>query len=198
MLDAHDLPSERPRGLRLTILDVPWFRVDDRPPRMWSWSPHSAPRSRFDPAGGGHRVRYAAGTLRGAIRERFHDDRRWITAAGLEARVVEVRGRVRVLDLRQERVLDALRVDDEINVGRSHRVLRCSQHLATLLPQWFETRCDGVVYRSRTTPETSVNLAFFSWAPLTAIDIGALADQQALLANLVADDGFRVDLPGWT
>jgi len=51
------------------------------------------------------------------------------------------------------------------------------------------------VYRSRTTPERSANLAFFSHAPLTARRLGNLGDQTALLAAGVLSDGFAVE--GW-
>lgn len=49
------------------------------------------------------------------------------------------------------------------------------------------------MYRSRTTPQRSANLAFFEHAPLTATSLGRLGDQPGVLAAGVASDGFTVD-----
>ncbi len=54
-------------------------------------------------------------------------------------------------------------------------------------------RCQGIVYRSRTTPQRSANLAFVERAPLTATTLGRLGEQSSLLATAVVSDGFTVD-----
>ena len=52
--------------------------------------------------------------------------------------------------------------------------------------------CDGIVYRSRTTPQSSVNLAFFADHPLTVRHAGPLGEQHTLLSALVVADGFAI------
>jgi hypothetical protein len=51
------------------------------------------------------------------------------------------------------------------------------------------------VYRSRTTPERSANLAFFSHAPLTARRLGNLGDQTALFTHMAVPVMTRLRLP---
>lgn len=172
-----------------------WWRIDATAPADWAWRPFPRPRHRFDPAAGGHRVRYAARTERGAFRERFHDSRRRIGGAQAGLWVIELTGRLRVLDLRSERTLDLLGLDDEVNVGRDPRVLAATQRLMARLIEWYGEDLHGVVYRSRTTPRTSANLAFLPWAPLAAVDEGRLESRRGTLAALVLDDGFTVDAP---
>jgi predicted amidophosphoribosyltransferase len=110
---------------------------------------------------------------------------------------VRLSGRLRVLPLSSEQVLDRLGLDDELSVGRSRRVFDATQLLAQRLLEWYGERCDGITYRSRTTPRTSSNLAFFAWARLSKHVEGRLDERRALLAELTVDDGFTVDLPGW-
>jgi len=196
-LSAADLPDTRPPGLRLTSVDARWWRLDAQPPADWSWRPFPTAVNRFDPAGGEIRARYAASTARGAFRERYAEARRHITDRDAGVRLVRLTGRLRVLDLRSEQVLDRLHLDDEISTGRAPRVFAACGALSALVVRWYAERCHGVVYRSRTTPVSSANLAFFSWAPVVAADLGGLTDHRGLLAHLILDDGFRVDLPGW-
>lgn len=108
---------------------------------------------------------------------------------------MEVSGRLRVLDLRNEHTLDALRVDDEINVGRDLRVLQTTQLLADRLVEWYGNSLHGVLYRSRTTPSASPNLAFFEVAPTRLVDHGQLRLRTAALARLVLRDRFAVEFP---
>lgn len=53
-------------------------------------------------------------------------------------------------------------------------------------------RCQGIVHRSRTTPQSSADLAFFAPEPTRGTDLGPLADQRGLLASCVRSDGFRI------
>jgi len=197
-LSVDDLPDRPPAGLRLSSLDVAWWRLDVDPPDAWRWQPYPTLRGQFDPDPGTARVRHAARTLRGAFRERCADARRVIHAGEWDTQVVRLTGRVRVLDLRTESVLDALGLDDEISTGRDPRVLRASRVLCARLVAWYGPRLHGVVYRSRTTPASSANLAFFSATPLVARAVGTVGEFDELLTALIVDDGFRVDLAGWT
>jgi hypothetical protein len=190
---AGDLPEGRPTGLRLREVDATWYRLDADPPDRWDWSAYPVPRNRFDPADGSARTRYAAGTARGAFRERFHDRGRILRERELGLNLVRLTGTVRLLDLRQESTLDRLGLDDEINVGRSARLLAASRLLASRVTAWYGERCHGLVYRSRTTPQTSPNLAFWEWSRLTGTDLGPARDHRGLLDALVVDDGFTID-----
>ena len=143
-------------------------------------------------------MRYAARTERGAFREHFAEARRTITARHAGLSVVRLTGRLRVVDLRNEGVLDALGLDGEISTGRSERAFEACWALAERLVDWYGERLHGIVYTSRTTPQTSANLAFLRSAPLRVVAVHPLVDRRALLAQLILDDGFRVDLPGWT
>jgi hypothetical protein len=185
----------RPPGLRLVTRRHAWFRLDHQPPRVWRWRGFPAPQHRFDPASGAFRVRYAADSLRAALRERFDAEGRVVSRAHLELRVVQLVGAVTVLDLRQERVLDALGIDDQISTSRAPDVWDACHALTDRLETWFPERLHGLVYRSRTTPQRAANLAFLQRAPLTTRDLGPLRAQEALLAAAVTSEGFLVE--GW-
>lgn len=129
------------------------------------------------------------------MRERFDASERIVRAADLDLHLVELTGTAHVLDLRRDRTLDALGLDDQISTSRAPGVWAAAQQLADLVRDWFGARCHGIVYRSRTTPQRSANLAFFEHAPLAAIDRGTLRAQDALLASCVLSDGFAVQ--GW-
>lgn len=189
------LPVSQPPGLRLATLRRTWYRLDAQHPSRWTWRPFPSPRSRFDSAGGTVRVRYAGDEPRVAMRESFDRDERIVSRRRLEMRLVELIGTVRVLDLRRDRTLDALGLDDRISTGRAAAVWVACQQLIDLVHEWFGERCDGVVYRSRTTPERGANLAFFAHAPLTARDLGPLGEQEELLRSCVLADGFTIR--GW-
>jgi hypothetical protein len=192
---VESLPAERPGRLRLSSLDVEWWRIDEREPSAWSWSGYPVPHNRFDVRGA--RVRYAARTERGAFREHFAESGRVLTPRHADLWIVRLRGRIRVLDLRHERALDALGLDGEISTSRSARVFRTCWELSSRAHRWYGDDLHGIVYTSRTTPQTSANLAFFEAAPLSAESVGRLQDRGQLLGQLIVDDGFRVDLPGW-
>ena len=188
-------PDIRPPGLRLTVLRHPWYRLDGEPPSGWRWSAFPDPRCRFDSASGAFRVRYAGDAQRVAMRERFDDEGRIVSTDELRLNLVELTGAVRALELRQDRTLDALDLDEQINTSRAPVVWGACQRLADRVHIWYGNRCEGIVYRSRTTPQRSANLAFFAHAPLTARTLGRLGDQTGLLAACVLSDGFAVD--GW-
>ena len=169
--------------------------MDREPPQRWSWQAFSSPRYRFDSASGAMRVRYAADAPRVAMRERFDEAARVVRRSDRTLRLVELAGSVHVLDLRRDRVLDALGLDDQINTARAEDVWMACQRLSDLVRNWFGDVCDGIAYRSRTTPERGTNLAFFEHAPLSARDLGPLIDQAELLMSCVLTDGFIVR--GW-
>lgn len=169
--------------------------MDPAAPNQWRWAAFPTPRFRFDSATGARRVRYAGDAQRVAMRERFDDTARVVSVADLGLELVELTGTIRVLDLRSERNLDALGLDDQISTGRSPGVWAACQHLADLTGSWYGERCQGIVYRSRTTPQRSANLAFFAHAPLRAARLGPLGAQHGLLAACVLSDGFAVQ--GW-
>jgi hypothetical protein len=194
-VDTDRLAERRPPGLALTTLRHPWYRIESADPDTWSWDPYPSPRSRFDSAAGVVRVRYAGQTSRVAMRERFDGQRRRMRPADLDLRLVELTGAVRVLDLRRDRTLDALGFDDQVSTSRAPEVWAVCRQLTDRVHAWFGERCDGLVYRSRTTPERAANIAFFAHAPLVARSLGALRDQGTLIDTCILTDGF--DVRGW-
>lgn len=189
------LPRTRPPALRLVSRRRRWWRLDAADPAEWTWEPFPEVRHRFDSARGQARVRYAADAMRVAMRERFDAEGRIVSTEHLDLHVVEITGTARVLDLRQDAVLDALGLDDQVSTSRAPEVWAACQELADRVQEWFGPRVDGLVYRSRTTPQRSANLAFWGHAPLQARSLGLLRDHEGLLAASVASDGFTV--LGW-
>jgi hypothetical protein len=181
--------------LRLTTIRRTWYRIDTEQPRLWSWDAYPRPRNRFDSAAGAFRIRYAGDAPRVAMRERFDESKRVIRADQLALQLAELTGPVRVVDLRRDQTLDALGLDDQISTSRARDVWPACHRLADLVHDWFGDRCDGIVYRSRTTPERSANLAFFAHAALRAGGLGALADNPQLLLECTVADGFQI--MGW-
>lgn len=169
-----------------------WYRIDAQPPESWTWTGYPEPRSRFDSASGQSRVRYAGDAPRVAMRERFDREQRVVPLSALDAHLTELTGRIQVLDLLRDQTLDALGVDDQISTSRAPDVWAACHHLIDLVHDWFGERCDGIAYRSRTTPEHSANLAFFAHAPLRARDLGTLASNEQLLLECSAADGFHI------
>lgn len=195
VLSVGALPRKRPDRLGLTTVRASWWRLDEHDPNAWSWAGFPLPRNRFDVPRA--RVRYAALTERGAFREHFAESGRFITGRHAGLRVIRLTGNLHVVDLRNEATLDQLGLDAEISTGRAARVLDTCRALAERLLDWYGTDLHGVAYTSRTTPQTSANLAFFAHAPLRASSLGGIGDRTDLLTQLVLDDGFRIDLPGW-
>jgi len=194
---AFELPADRPAGLRRPrAVDVNLTRVDTNDPATWSWGGFAQPFHRFDPRSGSFRVRYAGWTSRAALRERFPDRR--IPEGDADLRLVTLHGRVRMLDLTSESVLDALDVDDRISTGRLPRIrtrerpdpfLDTCGRLADLVAGWWDD-VHAIRYRSRTTP-SQTNVAFCQHADLEteAVPLAAATD---LLVTAVIGDGFSV------
>ncbi|MBS4728707.1 RES family NAD+ phosphorylase [Mycobacterium sp. SM1] len=186
------LPDARPRGLRrrrVTAGTEIW-RLDATAPADWTWAGFPTPRHRFDPESGAFRTRYAAASLVGAFRERYRATGLVIPAdhaAHHLVRLVAAR-HLRVLDLRTERNLDALRVDDQISTGMHPEVWTTCHRLADAVRRWWPD-LDAIVYRSRTTPETSANFAFFA-ADAFAVDSCTVGERTDILTNLVLHHGF--------
>jgi len=159
------LPVDRPDGLHLLGLPTgsTFWRIDAEPPAGWSWEGFASPRHRFDPADGSFRTRYASTRVYGAARERYLDTGRYIPAAHAGHHMVCIRATrpFRVLDLRREEKLDLLGVDDRISTSHEPRVWETAHLLAERSHRWWE-RIDGIVYRARTTPSSTSNLAIWS------------------------------------
>lgn len=181
-----------PRGIRLSAIAGAWWRVDAADPARWSWVPYPEPLQRFDSHGGLFRTRYAARTARGALREAFDSRGRVLVPGDLDRTLVTLEGAARVLDLRRETVLDAFGMDDRISTARDPATWQRCHELADLVRGHYGARCDGILYRSRTTPQSSANLAFFADHRLTVRSVGPLGEQPALLAALVVADRFVI------
>jgi hypothetical protein len=189
-------PDGRPVGLRrrsITVGTEIW-RVDATEPGDWTWEGFPEPRYRFDPASGNFRTRYAGTTLVGAFRERYRATGSMIPSDHATHHLVRlvVARNLRVLDLRTEKNLDALQVDDQISTGQHAEVWETCHRLADAVRRWWED-IDAIVYRSRTTPETSGNFAFFSNDSFE-VQSHVLAERTDVLAGLILRHGFTV---GW-
>ncbi len=197
MTDAFDLPAQRPVGLRRPrAVEVTLTRVDSGNPATWSWAGFPQPYHRFDPLSGSFRVRYAGWTPRTSLRERFPERR--IPHGDADLRLVTLRGRVRMLDLTSEIVLDALGIDDRISTGRQPKIRTPGQpdpfldacgRITDLVDGWWDD-VHAIRYRSRTTP-TQTNVAFCQHADLEP-DAVPLADATDVLVRAVLGDGFSV------
>lgn len=189
------LPWQRPAGLASRTLSagVVLWRVEAAEPAQWTWGGFPQPRFRFDPSSGGFRTRYAATAHEGAFRERYRDTGRVIPADHVDQHVVRLVSNrpLRILDLRTQRNLDALDVDDQISTGQQARVWQQCHQLADAARRWWHD-LDAIVYRSRTTPETSTNYAFFAHDAFT-IESWLLADRTDILVDLVLRHDFTVD-----
>lgn len=75
------------------------------------------------------------------------------------------------------------------------RVLAAAQLLADRLVDWYGDALHGLLYRSRTTPSSSPNLAFFATGPLTVVDHGPLCRRTSTLARLIVNERFAVEFP---
>lgn len=178
--------------MRLISLPGPFFRIDTQPVGAWSWTPFTDPKYRFDSAAGAWRVRYAARSDEGAARERYRDSGSFIPADHAGHHLGTLTGRVRVLDLRNEAVLDALALDDQISTSRADPWFHAAHRLTDAVRGWWGNHIEGIAYRSRTTPETSTNIAFFEQAPLHGTSV-PLAQCSELLDRLVVARAFTVD-----
>ena len=192
-------PHARPTGLarRQLPAGTEIWRIEAEPPNAWRWDGFPQPRFRFDPQSGAFRTRYGAATPAGAARERYRATGLMIPADHANqqlARLVATRP-LRVLDLRTERNLDLLEVDDQISTGQHPDVWRACHQLADAVRRWWSTphELDALVYRSRTTPESSLNFAIFATDGFRC-QSWPLAQRPDLLTDLVLRHGFTV---GW-
>jgi hypothetical protein len=188
------LPDVRPVGLRRRRVDAgtELWRVEAAAPKDWTWDGFPIPRFRFDPESGAFRTRYAASTFTGAFRERYRPTGLVIPADHATHHLVRLvaQRHLRVLDLRTEANLDILGVDDQISTGQHPEVWDTCHRLADAVRQWWKD-LDVLVYRPRTTPETSVNYAFFSLDAFAA-ESWPLAERDDVLTELVLRQGFTV------
>ena len=189
-------PEERPHGLRRRSVSAgsAIWRVEATPPADWEWVGFPEPRHRFDPESGAFRTRYAGVTLVGAFRERYRSTGLVIPAdheSHYLVSLVAVRN-LRVLDLRTEKNLDALGLDDQISTGQHPDVWDTCHRLADAVKRWW-TDIDAIVYRSRTSPETSLNFAFFGDDGFK-LESRPLRARTDILTDLVLHDGFTI---GW-
>ncbi|WP_428342385.1 RES domain-containing protein [Mycobacterium sp.] len=190
------LPDARPVGLRRRRVDAgtELWRVEALAPSAWTWAGFLTARYRFDPESGAFRTRYAASGLVGAFRERYRPTGLMIPADHAEHRLVRLVAarHLSVFDLRTEANLDVLGVDDQISTGQHHDVWATCQRLADAVRRWWP-ELDAVVYRPRTTPETSINHAFFALEAFT-VESWPLAERTDVLTELVLRHDFTV---GW-
>jgi RES domain len=188
------LAPARPVGLRRRRVNAgtKLWRLDGTAPTKWTWDGFSTPRFRFDPETGAFRTRYAASTLTGAFRERYQATGRVIPKDHATHYLVELEAtrHLLVLDLRTEANLDTLDVDDQINTGQHPDVWRTCNRLADAVQRWWND-LDALVYRSRTTPESSVNYAIFSLDAFSAAS-WELAQRDDILDELVLHQDFTV------
>lgn len=188
-------PGERPVGLRRRSIaaGAAIWRVDASPPAAWEWTGFPEPRYRFDPESGAFRMRYAGGTRIGAFRERYRSTGLVIPADHRShhlVRLVSARS-LRVLDLRTEKNLDTLRVDDQISTGQHPDVWAACHRLSDAVHRWWAD-IDAIVYRSRTTPESSLNYAFFGGDGFD-IESWPLGERRDVLTTLVLHHGFTIN-----
>lgn len=191
----HPVPTQRPVGLRRDRLDagIELWRIDVEPPATWSWDGFPTPRYRFDPESGAFRVRYSGRSVVGVARERYRDSGLFIPADHAYHHLVQLVAarRLRVLDLRREQNLDVLRIDDQVSTGQHPEVWDTCHRLADAASRWW-TDLDAIIYRSRTTPATSTNVAFFSVGAFR-IRSWPLNERADAMADLVLRHGFTID-----
>jgi hypothetical protein len=188
----------RPAGLRRRSLPAGTglWRIDATEPDQWDWDGFPTPLFRFDPASGAFRSRYASTSIDGAAREWYLDTGRLIPAdhAGHYLVRLTVTRPLKVLDLRTQANLDALDIDDRINASHEEQVWDACHRLADAVRGWWDDH-DGIVYRSRTAPQTSHNIALFSLGGLTVEDSRPLDACVDELDNLVLQAGFTIEFP---
>ena len=189
------VPVDRPDGLGLLGLPTGTrlWRIDAQPPGEWTWAGFPEPRYRFDPGDGSFRTRYASTRFYGAARERYLDTGRYVPASHAEHHVVELVATrpVRVLDLRNEQKLDLLGLDDRISTSHETVVLAAAQLLAERARGWWK-RIDGIVYRARTTPSSTSNVALWSTDACT-VRSRLLRECTDELDDLVLRRDFSID-----
>jgi len=188
-------PADRPAGLRRRSLaaGTELWRIEGTDPSAWAWTGFSVPRYRFDSAAGAFRTRDAGQSIHGAARERYLDTGLLVPADHHDHLLIRLTTTrlLRVIDLRTESNLHALDADDRISTSHEPAVWNACHRLADAARAWWPD-LDGIVYRSRTTPATSANVAFWS---LDGLDVEAqdLKSCSAELDDLVLRHHFTVD-----
>jgi hypothetical protein len=172
------------------------WRIDAADPAGWGWVGFPAPRFRFDPASGGFRTRYAATSVAGAGREKYLDTGRLIPADHAAHHLVHLRATrpLKVLDLRTQTNLDALDIDDRVNTSHDNPVWDACHRLADAVRGWWK-ELDAIVYRSRTTPQTAINVAFLSLEGFDSKDSRPLHTCVQELDELVLRHQFTAGFP---
>jgi len=172
------------------------WRIDANHPAGWDWVGFPTPRSRFDPSSGAFRARYAATSIAGAAREKYLDTGRLIPADHANHCLIHLATTrpLKVVDLRTQANLDALDVDDRINTSHEGLVWSACHRLADALPGWWD-EADGIMYRSRTTPQTSINVAFFALDGFDVEGSRLLSTCVDELDELVLHHQFTVNFP---
>ena len=189
------LPDERPVGLRRRSVaaGTKLWRIDATPPADWSWGGFPEPRYRFDPGSGTSRTRYGGTALAGAFRERYRSGGLVVPADHQAHHLVclVAARNLRVLDLRTEKNIDSLRLDDQVSTGQHPDVWTTCHRLADADKNWW-TGVDAIVYRSRTTLTSSLNFAFFSIDGFNATS-RVLGQESEVLTDLVLHHDFTVN-----
>ena len=189
------LPTARPAGLRLTVHRRPWFRLDGQPPSGWGGHP-------FRRLGTGSTRQPGCTGFATQVKDNASP-----CASASTRRVEWCRLRTSRFDSSSSPAFSAFSTSgwsatstpwDWTTRSAQAEDLRWAtcQQLSDRVFAWYGERCQGIVYRSRTTPQRSGNLAFFAHAPLQPVDRGALQDRSGLLASCVLSDGFTVE--GWS
>ncbi len=90
-----------------------------------------------------------------------------------------------------------MRRSDQISPSQHADVWATCHRLADAVRRWWDD-VDAIVYRSRTTPAASSNLAFFATEPFET-ESWPLADRADVIADLVLQHGFTVgwDITSW-
>jgi hypothetical protein len=191
----NPFPERRLVGLRRRSIPAgsEMWRVDATPPAKWDWAGFPEPGYRFDPESGAFRTRYAGATLVGAFRERYRSTGLVVPADHRTHHLVRLVAsrNLRVLDLRTEKNLDVLQVDDQISTGQHPDIWATCHRLADAVRRWWGD-IDAIVYRSRTTPESSLNYAFFGVDGFRA-EGWRLGKRSDVLTELVLHQGFTVN-----
>ncbi len=189
-------PAARPARLRRRSLPAgtELWRIDANDPSGCDWVGFPTPRFRFDPSSGAFRARYASTSIAGAAREKYLDTGRLIPADHATQRLIHLVSTrpLKVVDLRTQANLDALDVDDRISTSHEGPVWTACHRLANAVTGWWDN-VDGIMYRSRTTPQTSVNVAFFSLDGLDVEQSRVLATCVDECDELVLHHQFTVD-----
>lgn len=165
-------------------------------PEQWAWKAYPTARHRFDPTSGRFRVRYAASSPVAAAAERF-PSRRLAEPHG-DLWLVELTGPPAALHLTHQTNLDALGLDDRINIGRlddhgpgGDPLLSTSQSLADAVWDWWEGSPPPLVYRTRSVPSAR-SIAFSQTTAWQRMAVAPLRAASALTVRLVTHHGFDI------